>query len=58
MPFIYGKENFFYPVKLGVQQQILLGNKSNKNGVSVTANYGGGIVISHVEAVLFTGAKG
>ena len=43
VPFIYGKENFFYPVKLGVQQQILLGNKSNKNGVAVTANYGGGI---------------
>ncbi len=43
IPFIYGKENFFYPAKLGVQQQILLGNKSNKNGVSVTANYGGGI---------------
>ena len=42
-PFIYGKINFFYPLKLGVQQQILLGNKSNKNGVSVTANFGGGI---------------
>lgn len=41
-PFIYGKENFFYPLKLGVQQQMLIGNKSNKNGVSVTANYGGG----------------
>ncbi|MBC7422548.1 MAG: hypothetical protein H7334_03735 [Ferruginibacter sp.] len=40
---IFGKINFFYPVKLGVQQQILLGNKSNKNGVSVTANFGGGI---------------
>src|ERR1700739_320884 len=24
--FIYGKENYFYPVKLGVQQQITLGN--------------------------------
>lgn len=44
VPYIYGKENFFYPVKLGVQQQILLGNKSNKNGVSVTGNYGGGIL--------------
>lgn len=43
VPFIYGKENYFYPVKLGVQQQTLLGNKSNKNGVSVTANYGGGL---------------
>lgn len=42
-PYIYGKENFFYPVKLGVQQQILLGNKSNKNGVAITGNYGGGI---------------
>ena len=41
-PFVYGKENFFYPLKLGVQQQLLIGNKSNKNGVSVTANYGGG----------------
>jgi hypothetical protein len=40
---IFGKINFFYPVKLGVQQQILLGNKSNKNGVSITANFGGGI---------------
>jgi hypothetical protein len=43
VPFIYGKENYVYPVKLGVQHQILLGNKSNKNGVSVTANYGGGL---------------
>jgi hypothetical protein len=44
--FIFGKENFVYPVKLGIQQQMLLGNKSNKNGVSVTANYGGGISLS------------
>jgi hypothetical protein len=42
-PFIFGKENFFYPIKIGIQQQILFGNKSNKNGVSVTGNYGGGI---------------
>jgi hypothetical protein len=42
-PIIYGKINFFYPVKLGVQYQYLLGNKGNKNGVSVTANLGGGI---------------
>ncbi len=42
-PVIYGKVNFFYPVKIGVQQQLLLGNKGNKNGVSVTANLGGGI---------------
>ncbi len=42
-PIIYGKINFFYPVKLGVQYQYLLGNKGNKNGVSVTANLGGGL---------------
>lgn len=44
--FIYGKENFVYPVKLGVQQQILLGNKGEKNGVSVTGNYGGGVSLA------------
>jgi len=44
-PFIFGKLNFFYPVKLGMQQQILFGNKSNKNGVSITGNYGGGLSV-------------
>jgi hypothetical protein len=44
-PFIYGKLNYFYPVKLGIQQQILLGNKSNKNGLSITGNFGGGISV-------------
>ena len=44
--FIYGKENFVYPVKLGVQQQILLGNKLNKNGVAITGNYGGGLSVA------------
>jgi hypothetical protein len=43
-PYKYGKTNYFYPIKLGVQQQYLLGNKGNKNGVSVTANFGGGFV--------------
>src|SRR5688572_10374232 len=42
-PFIFGKQNFFYPVKLGLQQTGLYGNKSNKNGVSITYNYGGGV---------------
>ncbi len=43
IPFIYAKQNFVYDVKIGLQQQMLLGNKTNKNGVSVTANFGGGI---------------
>jgi hypothetical protein len=42
-PYAYGKINFMYPVKLGAQMQILLGNKQSKNGVSITANVGGGI---------------
>lgn len=49
-PLIYGKINFFYPVKLGVQKQFLLGNKSNKNGVSITANIGGGISLGLLRA--------
>ncbi len=44
-PFIYGKINYFYPVKLGIQQQFLLGNKGNKNGVSISGNVGGGVSI-------------
>jgi hypothetical protein len=46
IPYIYGKINYVYPVKLGVQQQMLLGNKLNKNGVAVTANYGGGLSLA------------
>ncbi|MCO6496387.1 MAG: hypothetical protein J5I50_01870 [Chitinophagaceae bacterium] len=41
-PLIYGKINYVYPLKLGVQQQFLFGNKLNKNGVSVSGNIGGG----------------
>jgi hypothetical protein len=44
-PIIYGKINYFYPIKLGVQKQYLLGNKSNKNGVSITTNVGGGLCL-------------
>lgn len=59
-PFVFGKQNFFYPVKLGVQQQLLLGNKSNKNGVSITANYGGGISVGLVRPyyVQLSGSNG
>ena len=44
--FIYGKINYFYPLKIGVQQQFLFGNKTNRNGVSVTGNFGGGISLA------------
>ncbi len=49
-PVIYGKVNFFYPIKFGVQKQFLLGNKSNKNGVSITGNLGGGISLGLLRA--------
>jgi hypothetical protein len=49
-PLIYGKVNFFYPIKLGVQKQYLLGNKSNKNGVSITGNIGGGLILGLLRA--------
>ncbi|MEJ7625790.1 MAG: hypothetical protein WKF35_02920 [Ferruginibacter sp.] len=45
VPIIYTKVNFFYPVKLGIQQQLVLGNKGNKNGISVTGNIGGGLIV-------------
>ena len=41
-PYIYGKVNNFYYAKLGYAQQRLIGNKGNKNGVAVSAIYGGG----------------
>jgi hypothetical protein len=57
-PVIYGKINYFYPVKLGVQQQILLGNKSNKNGVCVTGNFGGGVSMAFLRPYLVEVDKG
>jgi hypothetical protein len=42
-PFIYGKINNFYFVKLGFGQQMMIGNKGNKNGIAVSAIYGGGL---------------
>jgi hypothetical protein len=45
-PFVFGKINYLYPLKLGVQQQFLLGNKTNRNGISVTGNIGGGVSLA------------
>ncbi len=44
-PFIYGKENNFYFLNIGLGQQKLLGGKSTKNGVAVSAIYGGGLTL-------------
>ncbi len=42
-PLIYGKLNYFYPVTLGFGQQLILGQKGNKNGVAVSLVYNGGV---------------
>lgn len=42
-PFIYGKQNNFYQVKLGIGQQYMLGGKANKNGVAVYVIMAGGL---------------
>jgi hypothetical protein len=42
-PFIFGKINNFYQLKIGFGQQYLFGQKGNKNGVAVTGSYQGGI---------------
>ncbi len=44
-PFIYGKENNFYLLNIGFGQQRLLGGKGVKNGISVSAIYGGGVTL-------------
>ncbi len=44
-PYIYGKQNNFYLLNLGFGQQKLLGAKGHKNGVAVSAIYGGGLTL-------------
>ncbi len=43
--YIYGKQNNFYYFKAGFGQQKLIGGKGNKNGVAVSAIYGGGLTV-------------
>jgi hypothetical protein len=56
-PYIQGKINYFYPVKLGVQLQYLLGNKGNKNGVSISGNIGGGASLGLLRPYLYDDEK-
>ncbi|MCO5235183.1 MAG: hypothetical protein M9933_02855 [Chitinophagaceae bacterium] len=44
-PFVYGKRNIFYQLKLAAGQQVLIGGKNNKNGVSVYGIGAGGISV-------------
>jgi hypothetical protein len=44
-PYIYGKQNNFYFLNIGFGKQLMLGSKSAKNGVAVSAIYGGGLTL-------------
>lgn len=48
-PFIFGKINNFYQLKFGLGQQTLIGGKGNKNGVAITAIYGGGLSLGYLK---------
>lgn len=47
-PFVYGKRNIFYQVRLGYGQRRTIGTKDNKNGVEVSAIYMAGISVGLV----------
>lgn len=58
----FGKTNTFYQVRLGAAMQQVIGGKGNKNGVSVSAIYGGGLALGMVkpyivEAQMMNGEK-
>jgi hypothetical protein len=42
---VFGKTHNFYQLKLGIAQEHVLGGKGNKNGVAVSALYGGGLSV-------------
>lgn len=44
-PYKFGKQNNFYSLKIGFGQQRMLGSKAPKNGVAVSAVYGGGLTL-------------
>ena len=44
-PYVYGKRNSFYQLKLSYGQQRMIGGKTNKNGVAIYSIYGGGLAV-------------
>lgn len=47
--FVYGKVNNFYPIKIGLGRQYLIGSKGSTNGIAITAAYGGGVTFGIVK---------
>lgn len=41
-PFVYGKQNIFYQAKAGLGKQLMIGGKTNKNGVAAYFVFVGG----------------
>lgn len=48
-PYVYGKQNVFYQLNLGIGKRRLIGGKQNKNGVEVSAIYLGGLSLGLVK---------
>lgn len=48
-PYVFGKINNFYYLKAGIGQQYLIGGKGNKNGIAVSAIYGGGVTLGYLK---------
>jgi hypothetical protein len=46
---VFGKTHNFYMLKLGLAQQRIIGGKGNKNGVAVSAIYGGGLTVGFLK---------
>jgi hypothetical protein len=53
----FGKLNTFYQARLGAAMQRVIGGKGNKNGVSVSAIYGGGLAVGMVKPYIIDAAN-
>jgi hypothetical protein len=52
----FGKLNTFYQARFGAAMQQVIGGKGNKNGVSVSAVYGGGLALGLVKPYIIDAA--
>lgn len=52
----FGKLNTFYQMRVGAAMQQVIGGKGNKNGVAVSAIYGGGLALGLVKPYIIDAA--
>lgn len=55
---VFGKTNTFYQLRLGAAMQQVIGGKGNKNGVMVSAIYGGGLTLGLVKPYIIDAYDG